>query len=647
MSSNEIIVKASSSSPPQFEPNSYLSLSYYENNPKAKDELIQKATVRLRCRLLQEGLTDANSKVSHLLSELDNLRIELATTENVLSKFGDPDDRQIQALERRFNTHQLQLDNLLANSRIHQEKEQVTKPSLPANAVSASTSFSSTLSRMSSIFSSRQKSVKKKPSTSTAAGMVTLQHSESSDTCSTSDDDLMDATPSVQEAHERRIQRRRRVKQLRQEYQQRLRMYDPTWNEDNDDWKSAHSPTSLSMEKEKQPDQLLQPEQQEQKQQQEEQKQQQEEQQQQQQEKQQEKQQQQRDQQHPKHHKQNHQKQRHQKQKQPVVSDNTPGKRRPSQQKQPQTSSSAKKPMTTSMAAPQSNATPTQCLCKRKTNKSDPVKHHKAASTTSRAYKSKQPEVSSSSIPVKQPLLPIVDETALTKPPSLDQPDSAIPPLRHMNKVDDSTPPLQHGVAEWVLEQQQQHHHHQHELSNDISHMTQVGKDEKKNDSSITMTPLFSPSPHQAKQQQQHSSHLFDDLLQCLDTISDLGNDFGLEQDLRCILSHPMQHHHHDSSAWSSASSSISLDKFNIHSKQLPFYLLLANQGLGACSRYLLAWMDKSLSWCKFLAVLSLAWLISLGRGPDHMLLSLDDLDYLDLMDDQDNMDDYGWSYYL
>jgi hypothetical protein len=61
-------------------------------------------------------------------------------------------------------------------------------------------------------------------------------------------------------------------------------------------------------------------------------------------------------------------------------------------------------------------------------------------------------------------------------------------------------------------------------------------------------------------------------------------------------------------------------------------------------SRYLLNGVNKGLSWFKFLGVLSLALLISLGRGPDHMLLSLDDMDYLDLMADQGEP---AYTYYL
>ncbi|CAO3638608.1 unnamed protein product [Cunninghamella echinulata] len=86
---------------------------------------------------------------------------------------------------------------------------------------------------------------------------------------------------------------------------------------------------------------------------------------------------------------------------------------------------------------------------------------------------------------------------------------------------------------------------------------------------------------------------------------------------------------------------------------QLPLCALFIKQGiLGLFSflfgivfgvfSYLFGGVQRILSWFKFLSVLSLALVISLGRGPSHMLASLDEGDYSDEnINNEEDEDDY------
>ncbi|CAO3590192.1 unnamed protein product [Absidia cylindrospora] len=599
-------------------------------SPQAKDELINKATIRLRHRLLQQGILDAKTKVTHLKTELDDLRIELSTTENVLSKFGEPDDRQLLALERRFNTHQQQLDLLLSTcSTSKPEPQSQLKPQLQENAITASTSFSSTLSRMSSIFSSHQKPFKKTTTPATAPyDSGYYQHSDSSvtnDTYPTSqygnNENDAQYTLSDLDAREKRMRRRRRVKQLRQEYQQRLQTYSPTWNTvDTNDWRPASSKDSdknisdESMAVLPVPAPNTESEQ---------------------------------------------RKPLKQQQHLPSAT-NTTGKKRPLSK---QTTSTMKKPMMTSTKPIQSKPAAAMCLCKRKTtNKADPVKHlHKAASSSpSPAYYSKQPEMVLLETQ-KQPLSPSSpptskDETTRTIP-LLNTHVLALPPSSTLLSNDDE-PPRSSNVSDWLSEQRQYHSHQQHQQQHDDDNDDINEEDEsawmKKETTidsqhNVTMDTgnnydhtMLKPSPPrmgfgtQTKHQQdQQSTNLFDDVLRYLDTMSDFGNDSGLQQDISHLLA-PMGDFApsiYSSSSSSSFSTSVS-SSWSTAMSRAHWSSLLTNHGMVGkyCSRYLVDGVNKSLSWCKFISVLSLALLISLGRGPDHMLLSLDDLDYLDLM---------------
>ncbi|SAM06234.1 hypothetical protein [Absidia glauca] len=579
-----------------------------EPDSTSKSELIQKATVRLRCRLLEEGLCGAQSKVSYLQSELDDLRIELSTTENVLSKFGAPDDRQLQALERRFNTHQHQLDRLLSTNHISTMVPIVSpppsKPSLPANAVTTSTSFSSTLSRMSSIFSTSQQKPFKNPS-----GIATdHQHrrsppssassaSSSNYTATTSEDEDNDslASPSIQEARDKQSRRRRRVKQLRQEYQQRLRVYDPTWNVNGADTPSPSSVDTSSInsikKKQQSPPQ--------------------------------------------------------QKGQQPPSTATKPtiaSARKRSSAKQPtlSTAPARRSPMPSSQSKP----APAQCLCKRHTNKQDPSKGHKGAPSTSRTYCNKQPESVLLETP-KHPLSPIADETTRTTSPLVQHADSPSPGAAPDSKPT-IEPPSQSHVSEWLLQQRHYLLTHQQQDEDGYNEMDTLDSHNISDHPSPSLKARRSPPPPLAlgstkrQQGQDHSSSgPFHDILRYLDTFSDFSYDATLQQDLTDLLS---PNHPPPTYPVALSDSSRAGQRPSSFYHQTRVCRLLASCGMVGGSRYLLNGVNKGLSWFKFLGVLSLALLISLGRGPDHMLLSLDDMDYLDLMADQGEP---AYTYYL
>jgi hypothetical protein len=372
----------------------------------------------------------------------------------------------------------------------------------------------------------------------------------------------------MKEARERRMRRRQRVKQLRQEYQDRLRSYDPNWN-GNEDWKNDRRPSTppLNSDSDNAPViSLVEPTQQR-----------------------------------PKARKDDDIKQHD-----TTLTINTaikPVKRKANQPPSPQslTPTPTKKSMTASTAQPK--PVPAQCLCKRKTNKPDPIKHHKAASLTSRTYHSKQPEMASletqkQKSPAPGPVPPPIETKSASE---LTLPVSSTPPLHHatMSPPEDA-PPSPPNVTEW-LAQQQAYHLQQHDNNDDAMPRKTSIEDEQQ------------PSP------------LYEEVLRHLDALSDFGNDLGLETDISQLLS-PDQ----------------PLTDNGYHPSALSFYhqirlcSILANHGMTTLSRALLDGVKNGLSWCKFLSVLTVALLISLGRGPDHMLLSLDDMDYLAWLDDEE-----------
>ncbi|KAI8337226.1 hypothetical protein BC941DRAFT_427107 [Chlamydoabsidia padenii] len=245
---------------------------------------------------------------------------------------------------------------------------------------------------------------------------------------------------------------------------------------------------------------------------------------------------------------------------------------------------------------------------------------------------------------------PQAPPTALSGP--LHHPTASVTPVTE--NLD--TPPCPPNVTEWLSKQQAYQQH------DDLMDTKEQQDEPLGNHDPFTMKQ---PAAFKEDETDQLPSKVYEDILRYLDTYSDIGNDIGLQQDITCILSpldYQQQPNGRAKSTWSSSSSSItsssslstpSYDGYYWrahHSSssvyhQMRLYSLLANHGMTRLSRYLLDGIKKGLSWCKFLSVLSIALLISLGRGPNHMLLSLDDLDYLEWLADQE--DGYVDSYCL
>ncbi|KAG0169743.1 hypothetical protein DFQ28_003130 [Apophysomyces sp. BC1034] len=178
----------------------------FENKPDnstRKEELIQQATTRLRRRLLQEGTGDVISEITRLQNQLEMLRMEAVTTVDLVAKIGE-DNTQYEPLdeiERRLDTHRTQLAQLkvapLANG--------VLTTSDSSTTAVTSSSFSSSRTLLSSLFSQPQPSVVSADDYSEA---TSITNNQCTDLGHTDEDQLKD-------------RRRRRVKCHRQRYQDR------------------------------------------------------------------------------------------------------------------------------------------------------------------------------------------------------------------------------------------------------------------------------------------------------------------------------------------------------------------------------------------------------------------------------------------
>jgi hypothetical protein len=133
-----------------------------------RQELIQRATTRLRRRMLEQGLQDVMRQVVSLQTQLETLRVEATTTIDTVSNIFDESktaegtqrmNRQMDVLERRLESHkfglsQLQDQQQLQNSVVNQPailaSEAMEKSD--SNLTAMSMSRLSSLSLMSSIF---------------------------------------------------------------------------------------------------------------------------------------------------------------------------------------------------------------------------------------------------------------------------------------------------------------------------------------------------------------------------------------------------------------------------------------------------------------------------------------------------------------
>ncbi|KAI9335868.1 hypothetical protein BD770DRAFT_401900 [Pilaira anomala] len=139
------------------QPNNYLQED--DNEQQLRQELIQRATTRLRRRLLEQGLQDVLTQVISLQTQLESLRLDTTTTIDTIAtifekqKDEEPDsektNRQMDVLERRLATHKSSLEDLVTQQDDQSIKSDHSNPSSPT---ALTMSRLSSLSLMSSFF---------------------------------------------------------------------------------------------------------------------------------------------------------------------------------------------------------------------------------------------------------------------------------------------------------------------------------------------------------------------------------------------------------------------------------------------------------------------------------------------------------------
>ncbi|KAI7846896.1 hypothetical protein BDC45DRAFT_527918 [Circinella umbellata] len=205
-----------------------------EAEQRYKDDLIEKATKRLRRRLLEEQLSKVMQSIIQMQSQLEFLRVDASATIDAVANIQqDEHYTRLESLERRLKDHQKQLnqlakqtvnsttteqededdDNTVAVDTTHHLQQQQEKPH------TFSMSRLSSLSLMSSLFS-RSASSNNTPATSRAASEAASScyndHGNSEDVnddCVSVASSMMSDTP---EERQRRHRRRSRVKHHRQ-----------------------------------------------------------------------------------------------------------------------------------------------------------------------------------------------------------------------------------------------------------------------------------------------------------------------------------------------------------------------------------------------------------------------------------------------
>lgn len=135
------------------QPNNHLQED--DNEQQLRQELIQRATTRLRRRLLEQGLQDVLTQVISLQTQLESLRLDTTTTIDTIATIfekQEPDsektNRQMDVLERRLATHKSSLEDLVTQQDDHSIKSDHSNPSPTALTMSRLSS----LSLMSSFF---------------------------------------------------------------------------------------------------------------------------------------------------------------------------------------------------------------------------------------------------------------------------------------------------------------------------------------------------------------------------------------------------------------------------------------------------------------------------------------------------------------
>ncbi|KAI9015673.1 hypothetical protein CLU79DRAFT_765307 [Phycomyces nitens] len=193
-----------------------------------KNSLIEQATARLRRRLLEEDLLGVVNQVDDLQSQLDILRADAAATLDAVKKTKDQPpnasnldnshDSQMKMFESRAEMFKTNLTILKTNPHVKGSDEPIK--------MTPSTSFTSTLSKMSSLFSRAKRRLSVEASQSEAEDDVPRMQQPALDTMIACDPMAAD-----DEAQQRRHRRRRRVRHCRERYLELMQSYDQDWDQ--------------------------------------------------------------------------------------------------------------------------------------------------------------------------------------------------------------------------------------------------------------------------------------------------------------------------------------------------------------------------------------------------------------------------------
>ncbi|KAI7879744.1 hypothetical protein K492DRAFT_208009 [Lichtheimia hyalospora FSU 10163] len=203
---------------------------------RLKDQLIEKATARLRRRLLEERLSNVMHNVIEMQSQLEFLRVDAAATIDAVANMDDDNGNQqcrLEALERRLQAHQDQLDQLKKQNDAVATATTTTTTSAatdenstvcdkPASTFGFSMSRLSSLSLMSSLFSRSNSSISSHSS-------YPMEQDRGDD-----DDDDCCSVASFMTEEQQRTHRLRRMRLQRQQPYSRSCMRETNYDSDED-----------------------------------------------------------------------------------------------------------------------------------------------------------------------------------------------------------------------------------------------------------------------------------------------------------------------------------------------------------------------------------------------------------------------------
>ncbi|KAI9318103.1 hypothetical protein BX666DRAFT_1877169 [Dichotomocladium elegans] len=197
---------------------------------RLRDELIEKATARLQRRMLEERLSNVMRDVIQMQSQLEFLRVDASATIDAIVKMDDNEQQacRLEAIERRLQTHQDQLDELKKAAAMAAASARAAAPSRSMSTMNNATPSSRTaaadpnvtaapsptasafsMSRLSSF--SLMSSLFSRAGSTTASSSCTSQPDEDDDCCSVA---------SFMTEEQQRTLRMRRARQRQQQQQQ-------------------------------------------------------------------------------------------------------------------------------------------------------------------------------------------------------------------------------------------------------------------------------------------------------------------------------------------------------------------------------------------------------------------------------------------